>query len=277
MVKNVLIKSSIYRNRYTMGKKGLNPKHVNIEWWDYRTNLGDCLAPIIVNWMLERKGINPEKKLRRTTHLYSVGSVIGMGRLFDAVIWGSGIHTKKAIEKINCEKEIRKYDIRAVRGPKTAEVMRNAGYDCPDIYGDPAILMPLIYSPNNVQKEYKISVIHHYLRKNQNINGSYHELDIETDDYRFFIDELCKSELVISSSLHGIILAESYGIPCFFLNEGLDEELFKYYDWYNSTGRKDIVVIDSIDDALQMEVPEIPDLVMMRERLMNAFPYDLWQ
>lgn len=276
-IKAIVVKSSYYRNIQTMGKKELKPKRVNIEWWDYRKNLGDCLAPVIVDWMLERKGIDSNKKIKKTKHLYTVGSVIGMGRLFDATIWGSGIHTLEAIDKIGNEKDIRKYDIRAVRGPKTAKVMRDSGYNCPDVYGDPAILMPLIYSPENVTKEYKLSVIHHYLKKNNNDNALYHELDIETDDYKKFIDELCKSELVISSSLHGIILAESYGIPCFFLNEGLDDELFKFYDWYESTGRDNLVEVSSIEAAFQMEFPKIPDLSCMRERLLAVFPYDLWQ
>jgi pyruvyltransferase len=102
-------------------------------------------------------------------------------------------------------------------------------------------------------------------------------IDIRTDDYRKFIDELCSCEKIISSSLHGIILAEAYGIPAVFLGEKRDSEMFKYYDWYISTGRKIVRYASSLDEAIKMEPMELPDLTAMQETIMNAFPYDLWK
>lgn len=42
----------------------------------------------------------------------------------------------------------RKPDIRAVRGPETRKLLINVGFDCPGIYGVPAVIMPLIYNPD---------------------------------------------------------------------------------------------------------------------------------
>ena len=48
-------------------------------------------------------------------------------------------------------------------------------------------------------------------------------LQVLTTDYRLFLNELVRGERVISSSLHGIILAESYGVPAvLYRPEGLD-------------------------------------------------------
>ena len=47
-------------------------------------------------------------------------------------------------------------------------------------------------------------------------------VSMNTDDYKSVIDEICASEIVYTSSLHGIILAESYGIPAVFFR-GLDK------------------------------------------------------
>lgn len=99
---------------------------------------------------------------------------------------------------------------------------------------------------------------------------------ISTHNYKYFIDEIVKSEKIISSSLHGIILAESYGVPAILLNEGIDNQLIKYYDWYYSTGRKSVKIANSIEEALSMEPMDLPDLTNMRNDLINSFPYDLW-
>ena len=41
-----------------------------------------------------------------------------------------------------------------------------------------------------------------------------------------------KAKLVISSSLHGIILAETYGIPAILLMDKVTNNMFKYNDYY---------------------------------------------
>ena len=61
---------------------------------------------------------------------------------------------------------------------------------------------------------------------NKDIKG-HHYIDVKTSDYRKFITEICQSKLIISSSLHGIILAESYGIPAIFLNEGVEKKFYR--------------------------------------------------
>lgn len=82
--------------------------------------------------------------------------------------------------------------------------------------------------------------------------------------------------MIISSSLHGIILAESYGVPAIFINEDMNDELFKFYDWYFSTGRKNVVMATSISEALNITPMELPDLAEMRNNLLKCFPYDLF-
>ena len=96
------------------------------------------------------------------------------------------------------------------------------------------------------------------------------------EDWRTFIDSITNSELVISSSLHGIILAEAYGVPAIMLNHNRD--MFKYRDWYYSTGRYDFPIADTVEEALMMK-PALLDkdiLKAMQKRLLDSFPTDLW-
>ena len=274
---NILIKSNRYRNKQTMRISGVSSNKVNLEYWEHAKNLGDCLSPIIVNWLLEKKGLSLETEIKGIKHLYAIGSVIGMGGTFDATIWGSGLHTKEAVERVYKQRKLRDYDIRAVRGPRTAEVMKKAGYNCPDIYGDPAVILPELYAPEIVEKKYKYSLIHHYTKKIENtVENDVQIIDILTSDYEKLINKIVSSECVISSSLHGIILAESYGVPAIFLNEGMDGEIFKFYDWYYSTGRKKVIMAKSVSEAMKITPMELPDLSRMKTDLIRAFPYDLW-
>ena len=77
--------------------------------------------------------------------------------------------------------------------------------------------------------------------------------------------------------MHGIILAETYGIPAIFLNQGISDQSMKFLDWYYSTGRTNIKMASSVSEALKMKPMELPDLSKMQEELIRVFPYDLWE
>ncbi|MGN0601571.1 MAG: polysaccharide pyruvyl transferase family protein [Oscillospiraceae bacterium] len=262
------------RNKYKMDGSPIEKERISLEWWNVRKNLGDYLAYVVYNWMLDKKNINPDKQVKKTVHILTIGSVIGIGS-FDAVIWGSGLHTLGSIHAISQRYKFVKYDIRALRGPITAAVMKEFGYSVENVsLGDPAVILPFIYPKEKSEKIYPYSIINHFTAKTK---GDGHYINIETYDYEFFIDEICKSSLIVSSSLHGIILAESYGVPAIFLNDGRNKELIKYYDWYFSTGRMNVKIANSVEEALKMEPMPLPDLKLMRKELIATFPYDLFE
>ncbi|MBR6736874.1 MAG: polysaccharide pyruvyl transferase family protein [Clostridia bacterium] len=230
-------------------------------------NIGDSLSPIIVEYMKKEKGINKDIAALRTTNLLAVGSIIG-ATYQNSVVWGTGL--LKGNRKY-WWRSVRKLDIRAVRGPETRDTLIKNGYNCPEVYGDPAIILPLIYTPKDTEKEYDYKVVPNYIF----LDGQDCILSPLTNDWKSFVDELVKCKLVISSSLHGIILAESYGIPAIMLKSSLDT--FKFRDYYYSTGRFDIPIANSVEEALSMKIPEVPDLTGLRQGLIDAFPYDIWK
>lgn len=272
------IKNFCLRNKYSLTTKYVKANEVNLEWWNSSLNIGDTLAKIVYDYMLDYYNLDPHKRIQRTVHLNTIGSIIAIGN-YDAVIWGSGLHCNRTINNLIKHQKYVKYDVRAVRGPITESLLESAGYQCPHVYGDPAVIMPLIYTPINIKKEYSISVIVHYSKvktaKDLEERG-YHTINVLTDDYRYFIDEICKSKLVISSSLHGIILAETYGVPAIFLRNGIENEEMKFYDWYFSTNRHNVVVLDSIDEWKNVTPMQLPDLYNMRMNLIESFPNDIW-
>lgn len=266
----------IKRNKMSINNEYVQKGKINLEYWNQRVNLGDALAPVIYEWMLQKNGLDANHKMKKTVHLLTVGSLLGMGN-FDAVVWGTGFHTFGSIRSIVNKRFYRKYDVRAVRGPISAEVLKISGYECPRIYGDPAILMPLIYHPGAQTKKYKYSTILHQDHKNVTLLEDIHYIDVTTDDYQRVITEILQSEIVISSSLHGIILAESYGVPAVFLGKNMEYESIKFYDWYYSTNRKNVLIADSVGEAVHMTPMKLPELGNMQKALMDSFPSDLWQ
>lgn len=247
-------------------------RQVNLNYWDESNNLGDTLSPVVVNYMLEQRNIKPDIKVKEKKHLYAIGSVLTAG-IQDATVWGSGILNAKLTYRL----EKRKLDIRAVRGPVTRTILMDYGFNVPEVYGDPAILMPEIYKAVPSKNKKKYGLITH---KDYMLNEKYEEdkvirLNICTDDYRDFLDQLVSVDIVISSSLHGIILAESYGVPAVLLKPQID--IVKYYDYYYSTGRISFPMAESIKQAMLVKPAELPELDELREKLKKEFPYDLYK
>lgn len=247
------------------------PHRVNLNYWCESNNLGDTLTPVIVNYMLSLRGIDPNQRVSKKKHLYAVGSVLTAG-IQDCTVWGSGILNARITNR--CRN--RELDIRAVRGPFTRAILMDYGYECPAIYGDPAMLMPEIYQPNVLpEKKYKYGVVMHKDQKFKvDETSDTLIIDICTADYKLFVNQILSVEKVISSSLHGIILAETYGVPAILLKPKVD--ILKYHDWYYSTGRYTFPVAKTIEEAKGMQPEELPQLDNIRKKLKDAFPYDLY-
>lgn len=261
------------RNSFIMNdtNRPVIKKSVNLHWWKRnkeQDNVGDLLSSIVVQWMKEKNGIESDRSIdNKTKHLFAIGTILDMSYQ-NATVWGSGLPE----DKLYWWRKLRKLNIKSVRGPLTRTVLLKNGYSCPEVYGDPAILMPFIYEPVNKEKKYKSTVIFHHTFDCKN-ETSFSPI---TSDYKAFIDRIVQSELVISSSLHGIILAEVYGVPAIMLNNSAQSD-FKYRDWYYSTGRKDIPIANTIEEALAMTPAPLPNVTSMQKQIIDAFPIELWK
>ena len=101
---------AVVRNRKKLNGERLKKHRVALEYWDFEDNLGDFLAPVIVEWMLAQKGMNLQTICAGKKHLMAVGSILGLGR-FDAVVWGSGVNSFENAAHVTEQKKYRKYDV----------------------------------------------------------------------------------------------------------------------------------------------------------------------
>src|SRR5690606_5726399 len=132
----------------------------------------------------------------------------------------------------------------SVRGPLSRKRFIDMGIDCPEVYGDPAILLPKFYNPV-ISTTHKMGVIPHYVDKDNSAIAGLTKLDDvkEIDvflDFKNFVKELKSCEFTLSSSLHGVIISHSYGIPSVWVKFS-DKVLggnFKFEDYYSSMNMK---------------------------------------
>ena len=61
------------------------------------------------------------------------------------------------------------------------------------------------------------------------------------------------ARLVISSSLHGLVVADAFGIPCTYLRLSEEENILKYEDYALGVGRRRLAVTRSREEAVRAE------------------------
>lgn len=248
-----------------------------IFWWqskkDPRPNIGDFVAYDLVNRILANKGKLITDKTSHSNKLVSVGSVLHFANTGDC-IWGTGLN-KKMDDKVN---KFSSLDVRAVRGPLTREYLQKRDIEVPQIYGDPALLLPYFYPKALMEKSVKQDyiVINHMNDDMKKYQGHEARLVTPMQYPGSFIEQIINSKLVISSSLHGVIIAEAYGVPAIFFDSNSGESMFKYEDYYQGTGRHDIPKVSSIEEGLSRTFAPLPDFTPIANKLYQAFPFDLW-
>lgn len=252
----------------------IKPFTVNLLYWKPSTgdNVGDLLSLIIYKQMLKTGGVKHPFSVK-TRRVVAIGSVLSFVESGKTTVWGTGLMNEKCVEVLPIKNA--KLDVRAVRGPKTRKCLIKAGYICPEVYGDPAILLPVFYNPTVSTIKGKVVIIPHHSRFEKYASRFDNVLDTYTSDWRKFVLEIKSAEKVISSSLHGIILAESYGIPCVWLND-IPDSPFKYEDYYQSSGRDTYPLANDIEEAMTMQGEINPCFNKMQKDLMDCFPYDLF-
>jgi len=195
-------------------------------YWGRKPNFGDSLSPVIMRQLLR---VRPYRT-KSPGKVLALGSILHHVRPTDRV-FGTGLITEGPVDGAGAE-------FYAVRGPLTRSLIRNA--DVPAVYGDPALLMPSYFRPR-VQPTGRICVVPHYVDFGlmSSSDPSVVTLDVTKRDWAAMIDTIASSEAVISSSLHGVIVAEAYGVPAVWVEASgnVQGNGFKFRDYYAATDR----------------------------------------
>ncbi|HAS3626538.1 TPA: polysaccharide pyruvyl transferase family protein [Vibrio cholerae] len=250
-------------------------KVVPVNYYTRHNNWGDQLNKYLIEKITKKTVV--KNNFKSFKHILAIGSVLSSASR-KSIIWGSGfISSDAGLRSSNL-------DIRAVRGNLTRERLINEfGIDCPDVLGDPAVLLPIFYDASHIKKKYKIGIIPHYNDKMSSTVIRLLDLgcvlvDIQ-DDIEPFIKKLNECEFILSSSLHGLIAADSYRIPnlrVIFGNKIVGGD-YKFHDYYSTTNnalpnKLQLLEKDPIDLDDIISKCRISEFVMDKELLLNSFP-----
>jgi pyruvyltransferase len=238
---------------------------IHLYWASKTPNFGDIVSPLIVGHLSGRP-ILPAKG-SAYKKLLAVGSIARLSRRGD-VIWGSGF--------IAPDDRLRstRIDVLAVRGPLTRKRMLALGANCPEIYGDPALFLPEVFPAEALPEVEKrpLGIIPHHLDKSlvPRCDPRIRVIDLLHPPERV-LSELLSCERIVSSSLHGIVAAEAYGIPADWavLSQNLVGGAFKFHDYYLGTNREPPEPLTAAS-LLAERVCSRPRF--NREELLSAFP-----
>ena len=201
-------------------------------FWDKTENFGDKLAP----WLIEKiTGSAPEYSSGDGSPVVvSCGSILNVP-IENAVVWGAGF--ARCTDPVPVHKKVC-----AVRGPKSREKLLAYGVDCPNVCGDPAILLPRFFDPKP-NKRFWLAIIPHYVdyeavcKAYDYLTGLVQIVNL-LEPVEEVIRKICECEVAISSSLHGIITAHAYKVPCAWVefSDRVEGCGFKFHDYLASGG-----------------------------------------
>lgn len=275
------IKKSIRQTQYAFNDLiHKDEKVIRLDWYGGDRNFGDILNPILLKALTGKSILNVSARYYQKEHLLAIGSILDRATS-NSIVWGSGFISEQSVF---LEKPKRIY---AVRGPKTRDKLIDIGIDCPEIYGDPALLMPYVYQPKkNIDKKYKVGIIPHIVDKDNAWLKQFSScddikiIDIQNPNPFKVIDSILECEKVISSSLHGIIVSDAYNIPSIWVkfSNNLQGGSFKFMDYFLSVKRqvKEPLLVDhSVTLKKVMQKFTLNDIDINIKKLLDCFPFKL--
>lgn len=239
--------------------------------WCPGNNFGDKLSPVLYKHLTGRDAVFRPKTFKGKKFV-SIGSILNWASPGD-IVWGAGL----ARRTDNVSKDL---FIKAVRGPLTRDICLSRGVKAPEVYGDPAMLLPLFYERSPVITT-TLGIIPHIVDiPHVRIAGPGIKIINLTDPIDKVIKDITECVAVISSSLHGLIVADAYDIPNMWvkITDKVLGDGTKFNDHFLAVGRatkKPLVLSGNmkVEEMVNMIEPE--EVVFDRDKLLAACPFKL--
>lgn len=197
-------------------------------------NFGDDINPFLFSKLLGMNIAHVPSNYQGL-HYVGIGSVLHHANSFSTIVGTGFIQANDTFIQPP-------FRIIAVRGKETRRELLRLGKSCPEVYGDPALLLPRIYNPVQLKK-FRLGIIPHFIDKDlvrpykiAEANPDVKIIDIQNTNHLQFIQDVVSCELIASSTLHGMIIADAYGIPSAWLkfSDNVVGNGFKFRDYFSS-------------------------------------------
>ena len=203
------------------------------------------------------------------------------------LVWGTGFIKEESERQFF----FRRLDVRAVRGYYTLERLKksNAALLANEVaVADPGLLASLLIDTSLVKKKYALGIIPHYVDVNSpllnriSVKNSV-VLDI-TQRPEVLLKQIAECENIISSAMHGLIVADSLGIPNvrMILGDEITGGNYKFNDYYSAFNISNHNVInlkersftnDDLQSITQNYTITREQVKTLQSSLLKSFPY----
>lgn len=222
--------------------------NVKLFYYNAEANFGDMLNVYILRNLF---GIDVEYKNVAHCNMVAIGSLLQMfmtkhhyiAKYFKPKVnvWGTGFICPETDGRRYLRRRLRIY---AVRGQLTLNRLRKyTGNSLQHVVlGDPGLLASRLICAKHIKKKYDLGIIPHYVDKespwlaNIKIKNSV-VIDIQQNPITF-LQRVAECKNIISSAMHGLIAADSLGVPNarMILSDNICGGDYKYNDYYSAFG-----------------------------------------
>ncbi|MER1996801.1 MAG: polysaccharide pyruvyl transferase family protein [Arthrobacter sp.] len=261
------------------------PGFLNLLWWDERPNFGDAVGPWLAAHLSGLTPVNGRSLGLSTPALATAGSIAGWLEQDGSQIWGSGLMGPVAGKSLARLRSLKNVRVHAVRGRNTrTELQRSTGWRVPEIYGDPALLLPRFLERTEAAGGGIAVVPHLDHRKSlgKTAGPGITMVDVR-EGVETVVRRIAGAQACVSSSLHGIIVAQAYGVPWVWLrisDQVISGDRYKFEDFFTTLDAAAASARDVTADALTPGLIEelaasasLPELSIDLDPLLESFPY----
>ena len=233
-----------------------NGKNYIPSFWYSSNNFGDNLTHYLIKKISHKTPVLVDKD-DYCEKVMVTGSILN-NDVPNAIVWGCGLAFSTDI--IPAKKKIL-----AVRGKLTGQKLIDQGIEFNQVYGDPCLLLPRLYDVE-VPKIWKLGIMPHYvdtklvydklgMSDQELASNGIKILDIMAD-VEDVVRQVKSCEKVFSSTLHGLIVSDAYGIPSEWVkfSDKIGGDDFKYLDYYSSLNSAKDSFTDFRGDLLNIEM-----------------------
>ncbi|WP_405216958.1 polysaccharide pyruvyl transferase family protein [Agrococcus sp. Ld7] len=252
-------------------------------WWrrpDGLLNFGDDLTPFLIEELFPN--LTPHWADVENADLVGIGSVLQQfkqPRRTPLECWGAGyiaadswaMHDRTRFHAVRGELTLAKLQPAQQRGV---------------VLGDPGLLMGLLFNANEIETDYELGVIPHYVDAGlpavSELRSSAHVSVIDVAaPVEDVVRSIARCRRVISSSLHGLVVSDALRIPNLWvkLSNDVAGDGFKFADYYSALGREAHAIPIAPTPGLVQLIDEryrpIDALEEMQTALLGAFPREV--
>ena len=252
---------------------------LRLHWWKSEPNFGDAINPLIVGHVAGRA---VEHAPPRKADLFAIDSMLQVVKRTHKeprkngkkiCVWGTGL-----LNPVFGHDFLNNVELALVRGPVTAALLKRELKR----FGDPGLLINDVLPFNGVRQD-RIGIVPHYsLMEDAALSAfvasdpAYLLIDPRADPAQVCL-QIATCAHVFASSLHGLIVADAYGVPNTWITPK-GQSWLKYLDYAASIGRRDMAAPVDLDSAKAAPRPAISytdGIHAARAALLESFPAHL--